>query len=144
MTTTDVIFAAFLQCETKAYLLGEGVTGTRSEVGGLQQHLYNRYKQAAAEWLKLKIQKDESYVERPSSRVRKQRSDVIAFEPLIESSELRAQPDAVYRTPSELSDQGVMRTPVRFVRTEKLSRADKLLLAFDALAIHQVTGRSPA
>jgi hypothetical protein len=111
MTTTDVIFAAFLQCETKAYLLGEGVTGTRSEVGNLQQHLSNRYKQAAAEWLKLKVQKGESYVGGPSSRAREQGSCVIVFEPLIESSELRAQPDAVYRTPSELGDQGIIKDP---------------------------------
>ena len=83
MTTTDAIFAAFLQCETKAYLLGEGVTGTRSEVGSPQQHLSNRYKQAAAEWLKLKVQKGESYVERPSSRIREQGSYVIVFQPLI-------------------------------------------------------------
>src|SRR5690242_2663891 len=33
MTITDVIFAAFLQCETKAYLLGEGVPGSQSDEG---------------------------------------------------------------------------------------------------------------
>ena len=44
---------------------------------------------------------------------------------------------------SKLGDQSVESTPVRFARTEKLSRADKLLLAFDALVIHRVTGRFP-
>jgi predicted RecB family nuclease len=140
MTTTDVIFAAFLQCETKAYLLGEGVAGARSEVDSLQQHLSNRYKRAAADWLKLKVQKGEPHVGRPSSLIREQGFSTIVFKPLIEASGLQAQPDALS---SKLSDQSVGSTPVRFVRTEKLSRADKLLLAFDALAIHRVTGCLP-
>jgi predicted RecB family nuclease len=143
MTTTDVIFAAFLQCETKAYLLGEGVTGTWSEAGSLQQNLSNRYKQAVVEWLKVKVPNGEFSVERPSSRIREQATHVIMFDPLIESSELRARPGAVYRVNSELSEQGFGSIPVRFIRTEKLSRVDKLLLAFDALAIHRVTGRLP-
>src|SRR5215469_2173266 len=133
MTTTDVIFAAFLQCETKAYLLGDGVRGARSEVSSLQQHLSKRYKQAATEWLKSDVQKPES-VGRPSSRFRGKQGSYV-FEPVIESADLRAQPDAVHQTTSKPNGQDVISAPVRFIRAEKPTRADKLLLAFDALAI---------
>jgi hypothetical protein len=45
--------------------------------------------------------------------------------------------------PSGLEGSGVLYSPVRFIRHEKLSTIDKMMLAFDAIAIACVTGRMP-
>jgi predicted RecB family nuclease len=61
----------------------------------------------------------------------------------METSELRSQPDALWLMPSGLEGSGGLYSPVRFIRHEKLSTIDKMMLAFDAIAIACVTGRMP-
>src|SRR5215218_5747809 len=63
--------------------------------------------------------------------------------PLIEVPELSARPHALEAVRSEHAAGGVTYHPVRFVPGEKVTRFDKLLLAFDALAVGRLTGRMP-
>jgi hypothetical protein len=62
---TDAIFAAFLRCETKAYLLHEGATGTLSELDSWQLSLARKYKKSAFERLRSTVKENEFYVGTP-------------------------------------------------------------------------------
>ena len=140
---TDATFAAFLHCETKAYLFREGATGTRSDVDSWQLRLARTFKESATEWLRSTVSDNECFVGMPPARILEQGLYRIILDPLMETSEVRSQPDALWLMPSGLETSGVLYSPVRFIRHEKLSTIDKLMLAFDAIAIACVTGRMP-
>src|SRR5262245_22864634 len=111
---TDAIFAAFLQCETKAYLLREGANGIRSEVVSRQQDLASSFKQSASEWLKSSVGECECYIGTPSLQMLQQGRYLVVFDPLIASPDFRAQPDALWRMPWNSNAPDAVYSPVRF------------------------------
>ena len=133
---TDAVFEAFLHCDTKAYLLHESI-GSQSEFGVWGEGLSQQFKQRVSEWLRSSFGDDEVYVGTPSPRMLQQGSHRIVLRPLINSSDLRAEPDALWRMPPVSGTATFRYSPVRFVRNEKVSRFDKLMLAFDALALNR-------
>jgi predicted RecB family nuclease len=143
MATTDTIFAAFLQCETKGYLLHEGASGTPPEASSWERSLASKFKQSALERLRSSIRESEFYTGTPSLRMLHQGRYQLVVAPLMASPELQTQPDALWRMPSDPDLPDALYVPLRFIRHEKLSTTDKLILAFDALAISIITGRMP-
>jgi hypothetical protein len=133
---TDAAFEAFLHCDTKAYLLRESID-SQSEFGVWEEGLSQQFKQRVSEWLRSSFGDDEVYVGTPSPRMLEQGSHRIVLRPLIRSSDLRAEPDALWRMPPVSGATSFRYIPVRFVRNEKVSRFDKLMLAFDALALNK-------
>jgi predicted RecB family nuclease len=138
---TDAVFEAFLHCETKAYLLHEG-TDSQSKFGAWEESL-RQFKQHVSERLISSVGKDEVYVGTPSHRMLEQGSHRIVLRPVIKSSDVRAEPDALWRMPLASGATSFRYSPVRFVRNEKVSRFDKLVLAFDALALNRINGSPP-
>jgi predicted RecB family nuclease len=140
---TDATFAAFLHCETKAYLFREGATRTHSDVDPWQLTLARTFKDSATEWLRSTVSDSECFVGLPPARILEQGLYRIILDPLLETSEIHSHPDALWLMPSGSETSGVVYSPVRFIRHEKLSTIDKLMLAFDAIALGCVTGRIP-
>jgi predicted RecB family nuclease len=138
---TDAAFEAFLHCDTKAYLLRESID-SQSRFGVWEEGLSQQFKQRVAEWLRSSFGDDEVYVGTPSRRMLEQGSHRIVLRPLINSSDLRAEPDALWRMPPVSGAATFRYSPVRFVRNEKVSRFDKLMLAFDALALNRFSSNS--
>jgi hypothetical protein len=136
---TDKAFEAFLRCETKTYLLQEGID-RQSKFGSLDEGLSQHFKQSVAEWLRSSFGDDEVYVGTPSQRILKQGSHTIVLRPLIKSADLCTEPDALWRIPPVSGTRSFRYSPVRFVRNEKVSRFDKLILAFDAFALSRTLG----
>jgi hypothetical protein len=95
-----------------------------------------------SEWLISSFADDEVYVGTPSQRMLKQGSHRIVLRPLINSSDLCAEPDALWRMPLVSGATSFRYSPVRFVRSEKVPRFDKLMLTFDVLALNQ-NGSNP-
>ena len=139
---TDATFAAFLHCETKAFLFNEGAPGT-PDVNSWELRRARAFKASATDWLRSTVSDNEYFVGMPPARILEQGLYQIILDPLMETSEVRSQPDALWLMPSGLEGSGVLYSPVRFIRHEKLSTIDKMMLAFDAIAIACVTGRMP-
>jgi len=133
---TDAVFEAFLHCETKAYLLHESLD-SQPKFGVAEEGLSQQFKQRASEWLRSSFGDEKVYVGTPSQRTLKQGFHRIVLRPLIKSSDLCTEPDALWRMPLVSGATSFQYNPVRFVRNEKVSRFDKLMLAFDALALNQ-------
>ena len=95
---TDAVFEAFLHCDTKAYLLHESIDN-QSKFDVWEESLGQQFKQGVAEWLRSSFGDDEVYVGTPSPRMLQQGSHRIVLRPLINSSDLRAEPDALWRMP---------------------------------------------
>ena len=142
-SVTDATFAAFLHCETKAFLFNEGAAGTRSDVNSWELRRARAFKASATDWVRSTVSDKEYFVGMPPARILEQGLYQIILDPLMETSEVRSQPDALWLMPSGFEGSGVLYSPVRFIRHEKLSTIDKMMLAFDAIAIACVTGRVP-
>jgi predicted RecB family nuclease len=65
----------------------------------------------------------------------------LAVDLVARAENLESSLHAVKRAPSEGRGQSGQFTPIRFVFTNKLTRSDKLLLAFDALVLSEMLGR---
>ena len=139
---TDAAFKAFLHCETKAYLLHESLDG-QSKSGASEEDFSQQFKQRVSEWLRSSFGDDEVYVGTPSQRTLKQGSYTIVLRPLIKSAHLCTEPDALWRVPRVSGATSFRYSPVRFIQNEKISRFDKLLLAYDALALNGVNTTQP-
>jgi predicted RecB family nuclease len=101
------------------------------------------FKRSALEWLKSKTPADKCHLGMPSSRALQNCSYGLVLEPIMVASNLWTQPAALLRSPSKPDDPCPNYTPVRFVRNGKPPIADRLLLAFDALVLSLLMGRSP-
>ena len=95
---TDAVFEAFLHCETKVYLLHESL-GSQSIFVVFEQGLSQQFKQRASEWLRSSFGDEKVYVGTPSQRTLKQGFHRIVLRPLIKSSDLCTEPDALWRMP---------------------------------------------
>jgi len=69
------------------------------------------------------------------------RLNALALDFVARSENLQCSCHAVERIPSAGRGRAAQFVPIRFVFSNKLSRHDKLLLAFDALVISKVLGR---
>src|SRR5438105_1513711 len=113
---TDATLEAFLHCETKAYLLDEHASGAQSELGAGQQGPTHRFKQSVSDWLRSTVREEELYVGTPSPAMLEEGSHRIVLRPLMESQELRAEPDALWRIRPASDSSLFLYSPVRFVR----------------------------
>jgi EAL domain-containing protein (putative c-di-GMP-specific phosphodiesterase class I) len=140
---TSTIYEAFVHCETKAYLLLEGAIAPSSDVQDWQATLANDFKRSASKRLQSTLRDGEYSVETPSFESLRGGVYRVLFDPLICTRGINAQLHALQRLPHSRHAPTLIYTPLRFVRSEKLKTSDKLLIAFDAIAISRLTGNSP-
>jgi predicted RecB family nuclease len=168
MKITSHLFEAFLKCATKCYLRSIGETGSGNEYAEWVRGQDEPYQRETARRLQEAVPETERAVAPPvtenfktakwrlavdivaqtpdgsaNSHVRESRPNEETrglggprSEPLLES-----RLHAVERLPSEGRGKPARFVPIRFVFRNKLTKDDRLLLAFDALALSQVLGR---
>jgi predicted RecB family nuclease len=168
MRITSPIFDAFLKCATKCHLRSLGETGSGNEYAEWVRGRDESYEREAVRALQEAVPETERVVASPAAENLKtanwklaaglvaQTPDSSADSPVSESrpneetrrlssphSEqlLESRLHAVERVPSEGRSKPAQFVPIRFVFRNKLTRDDRLLLAFDALVLSQVLGR---
>src|SRR5262245_37944987 len=140
---TNEVFKSFLQCETKSKLHFQGATETDSGFKNWLRRERDRFKECGLSRLRTMCREDEFYVGTPSVEALKQKRWRIITDYVAISSEICAHLDALELTPVTPNRRASFYRPLRFVPSEKLTGADKLLLAFDALAISRIIGKTP-
>ena len=144
MRISSDLFNAFLKCSTKCWLRATG-----------EPALGNAY----AEWMK---SENRSYHVREMERILSETpKNDLAVSPALENLKaakwrlavnlpvsarmntciLESEVHAVERAPCEGRGKPPQFIPIRFIFTNKLSRDDKLLLAFDSFVLSEATGR---
>ena len=143
MLITDDIFQAFLQCETKAHLKLAGAVGDQQELPEWERHLVEDYKRQCYRQWRAEFGEAACLVgiafphDLDNSRCR------LVMDCTVQAREMQAHLYAVERVaaPDKPHDSPYM--PIRCVPREKITTQDKLLLAFDALALGTVSGHVP-
>jgi hypothetical protein len=133
---------SFLQCETKSKLYFQGAAETDFEFKKWLRRERDCFKEGGLSWLRTMCQEDQFYVGTPSVEALKQKRWRIIADYVATSAEICAHLDALELTPATPNRMASFYRPLRFVPSEKLTGADRLLLAFDALAISHTMGKT--
>jgi predicted RecB family nuclease len=169
MRITPAIFDAFLKCATKCHLRSLGEIGSGNEYADWVRGQNESYQREAARRLQEAVPETERVVAPPATEnlkaakwrlavdltlqipYRPAHSQVREAPPNEEIAEpggpcaeqlLESRLHAVERVPSEGRGKPAQFVPIRFVFRNKLTKEDRLLLAFDALVLSEVLGRA--
>jgi predicted RecB family nuclease len=140
---TIEVFEWFLQCETKSKLYFQGAAETDREFKKWLPRQRNSFKEGGISRLRAMFQEGEFCVGTQPVEALKRKHWRIIADYVATSAELSAHLDALELTPATPSRKASFYRPLRFVPSEKLTGADRLLLAFDALAISRIIGKAP-
>jgi predicted RecB family nuclease len=146
------LFEAFLKCPTKCWLRATNEPGSGNDYSEWVKSQTASYRATETGRLLSEIPKDESAVSPTPANLKTDKwrlaMDVLAQTP--EPANDQAQPDwiaesclhAVERVPSEGRGRPAQFIPIRFIFTNKLSKDDKMLVAFDAFVFSEMAGRA--
>jgi predicted RecB family nuclease len=139
---TDRMFLSFLNCRRKAFLQTAGSPGERPDIERVQLDLDAFYRRRALETF-LGASQPSDVVRDPSSWAAVGGAQRIIVNVTVGDSDLQAQLHAAERIEGQGGRGTAHYAPVLFVRTNHLTRSDKLLAAFQALALGSVQGTVP-
>lgn len=140
---TDVIFAAFLNCKTKSYLNLPGGLESSSELSDWRREIQEDYRRRCQSKCRSIFLEQPNISATSSLEDLKNANHQLVLGCTIETPQFRSQLDAVERVSRRSNGKYGGYIPIRFVPNEKLSRHDKLLLAFDALTLGEALGNTP-
>jgi predicted RecB family nuclease len=168
MRITPLIFEAFLKCATKAHLRSLGEVGSGNEYAEWVRAQNESYQHEAARRLQAAVPEADRVVAQPVTDNLKAAKWRLAVDLLAQTPDKSADLDtseslpigtmgglggprseqllesrfhAVEREPSRGRGKPAQFVPIRFVFRNKLTKDDRLLLAFDALVLSQMLGR---
>jgi len=133
------LFRAFLKCPTKCYLHSKGQTGTGNAYAEWVKSEHERYRQEATSRLIQTLPEVEVSWTPPESNL-KSATWRVAVD-LLAARTIESRLHAVERVPSAGRGKPAQFIPIRFMPFNKLTKDDRLLVAFDALALSAVLKR---
>jgi predicted RecB family nuclease len=135
MQITAAFFEAFLKCPTKCWLWSQGETDAGNEYATWVKAQNEAYRIEAARRFIADVPPDECVTNPPQPENFKNAKWRFAFDFLVHGREVESNLHAMERVPSEGRGKAATFIPIRFVFRNKLTRNDKLLVAFDALVL---------
>jgi predicted RecB family nuclease len=143
MSVTTNILEAFLSCRTKALLYVEGAGGNLSEWGEWRLRSRQSFAREVSQRLCHALTDDEWHLGVPSVGALKQGRYQLILQCKLGTSEMSSDIDALQIDPPTRQAKVGGYIPIRFALNEKLTKTDKLLLAFDAFILYRVLGEMP-
>ena len=143
MLITDEVFQAFLQCETKSHLKLSGAAGDQRAFPDWERNLVEDYKRQCHRQLRAAFQEAECLVGGAFPQNLENSGCRLVMDCTVRAQEIQSHLHAVERVASPGKTNQSPYMPIRCVPKEKITTQDKLLLAFDALALWTVSGQAP-
>jgi hypothetical protein len=144
MTVTSRLFEAYLKCSTKCFLWSRGETGKGNAYADWVRVQSASYRKEGISRLKHGVAPSECVTGPLDGKALKSGKWRLAVDSKACAENLESAIDAVGRPPGDSPDKPAQFVPIRFVFKNKLDRHEKLLLAFDALALSEDLGREVA
>ena len=141
MNTTSDLFESFLACPTKCFLRSRGEVGSGNEYADWVKSQNSTYRNHALKRLQNGLPQGECLIDPPSAKELKSNSWLLAVNVPANTKNLATLIHAVERVPSAGPGKPAQVIPIRFVCFKKLTKNDRLLLAFDAFVLSKATGR---
>jgi hypothetical protein len=143
MTITQAIFEAFLQCRTKSHLSSQPTPLTENAVGQARQRWDQLFQRNGLSRLRARALDDQLCVGTPTIESIQQQKYRVILDCTLQTSDLSAHVQGLELVRSPGTRGRSAYVPIRFVSTERISTAHKLLLAFDAFVFSQACGITP-
>ena len=140
MIPTSALFQAFLKCSTKCHLLSVGEVGSGNAYASWVQAQDDGYRAEATKRLMKEVPEAEQVIAPPPADDLKAATWRLAVDVRAVARTMQSLLQAVERMPSEGQGKPAQFIPIRFVFYNKLTKSDRLLLAFDALVLSEVLG----
>jgi len=141
MIISTPIFEAYLKCPSKCWFLFLDKESDANIYSDFIRNQNNAYLAAGIERLMVKIQPSECVV-KPSVPLNiKTATWMLAVDFVAINETLESRLHAVERMPPDGQGKQVQIIPIRFIFTNKLTKGDKLILAFDALVLSEMLRR---
>jgi predicted RecB family nuclease len=144
MKITPDLFQAYLKCPTKCWLRATGESSSGNAYAEWVKTQNESYRVAGTERLVAESPNGEVAVSPAAENLKaaKWRLATNLTVPVeMNSCVLESHLHAVERVPSEGRGKAAQIIPIRFIFRNKLTKDDRLLLAFDALVLSQMLGR---
>ena len=141
--TTDLV-EAFLKCPTKCFLRARAEVETGNAYADWVRTESDVFRSEGIKRLVAGVAPDKCATGTAAMESGRSAQWQLALDFVARSENLQCSCHAVERIPSAGRGQAAQFIPIRFVFRNKLTRHDKLLLAFDALVISKVLGREVA
>jgi hypothetical protein len=138
VTITSHLFEAYLKCSTKCFFRSLGEADTGNAYANWVQTQTEAYRSEGLKRLMEGVPRDERAIRPPGAGHLKAANWRLTEELVPRSQNLESSIHAIERIPSEGRGKPAQFIPIRFIFTNKLSRDDKLLLAFDALTLSKL------
>ncbi len=143
MLITDEIFQAFLQCETKSYLKLLGAVGGQRMFSDWERDLVEDYKQQCYRQSCAIFREAECLVGGTFPQGAENSRYRFLMDCRVRAQEMQSHIHAAERLTSRGNPDHSLYIPIRCVPKEKITKQDRLLLAFDALILWTVSGQAP-
>src|SRR6266446_8154903 len=140
MRITPDLFEAYLQCPTKCWLKSVGEHGAGNVYAEWVQARNESYRTAGLDRV-CSASLPRECVTSPVGDRLKQAKWRLATDVLAQTQNLESRLHALECVPSEGRGRSAKPIPIRFIFTNKLTREDKLLVAFDALVLSEMLNR---
>ncbi|MDB6067826.1 MAG: transposase [Pedosphaera sp.] len=140
MRITPDLFEAYLQCPTKCWLKSVGEHGAGNVYAEWVQARNESYRTAGLDRVCSASLPGECVTSPAGDRL-KEAKWRLATDVLAQTQNLESRLHALECVPSEGRGRSAQLIPIRFIFTNKLTRTDKLLVAFDALVLSEMLNR---
>jgi predicted RecB family nuclease len=141
MKITLDLFAAYLKCPTKCWLRSRSEASGENEYADWVRTENESYRRENAQRLLESLPENERVNAPPPAENFKTTKWRLAVRLVAQTHDMESCLHAVERVPSEGQGKRAQFIPIRFVFTNKLTKDDRLLVAFDALVLSEVLGR---
>ncbi len=141
MTVTSRLFEAYLKCPTKCFLRAAGETATGNAYAEWAWAQNASYRSEESQRLTQGAKSGECAIRPRAPGNLKFAKWRLAVGLTVRADRLQSTIDAIERLPSQGRGESTQFIPIRFICTDKLTRDDTLLVAFDALVLSDTLGR---
>jgi len=141
MTITSHLFEAYLKCPTKCWLRSQGEACEENAYAHWVWTQNESYRNEGTKRLLEGVPQNERVIAPPVPQNPKSAKWRLAVDLMTQTRNLESRLHGVERVPSEGRGKPAQFIPIRFVFTNKVSKDDRLLLAFDVLVFSEVLGR---
>ena len=141
MKLNSLLFAGFLKCPTKCYLHSTGQTGSGNAYADWVGEQNDAYRAEAGKQLTTGLPETDLVVAPPAAGNLKVATWRLALDLPVQAGDVESRLQAVERVPAEGRGKPAQFIPIRFTLFNKLSKDDRLLVAFDALVLSEALGR---
>jgi predicted RecB family nuclease len=140
MNPTSLLFGAFLNCPTKCYLLSTGQAGSGNAYADWVQAQNDAHQRETAQRLTAEAPEHDRVVTAPAANDLKTATWTLALNLNVDAGTMETRLHGVERMAAQGRGKPPQFVPIRFIPRNKLTKDDRLLVAYDALVLSKATG----